>query len=245
MGLESSARLGGLLVVLVAAAAQNNCFEKYQCMFNHNDASGNELKWDLHQLCHEDFDYNTSDGAGHTTLFKICGNASQVSAGQTGRRSARNMCLSVADVCARLPDLRHARRRRPNLRLGVPPVQPVNQKLYRLRLQHPDVLHGAVLRYGEGCEGKRDAATDVSLAAADCTAQGTEYFQFYLLDVSNPGLGVQLVHAGMPSLCVTPPEPAECALKPHPPLHCTLAHASSQPRGQVPMRTKPLDWARY
>ena len=118
MGLQTNARLGGLLVALVGAAAQtrNNCFEKYQCMFNHNDANGNELKWDLHQLCHEDFDYNTSDGKGHTTLFKICGNASQVSAGQTGRRSTKT-CLSVADVCARVPDLRYARRRRPNLRL--------------------------------------------------------------------------------------------------------------------------------
>ena len=76
MGLQSSARLGGLLVVLVAASAQN-CFEKYLCVFNHNDNNGQPLSWDLYQLCHEDADYKISDGNGHTTNFKVCGNASQ------------------------------------------------------------------------------------------------------------------------------------------------------------------------
>ena len=78
-GLATRAVVAVALVGVAAAQAGKNCFEKYQCIFHH-DVNGQELSWDLHQLCHEDFDYTMSDQSGHTTHFKICGNASQTCA---------------------------------------------------------------------------------------------------------------------------------------------------------------------
>ena len=78
-GLATRAVVAVALVGVAAAQAGKNCFEKYQCIFHH-DVNGQELSWDLHQLCHEDFDYTMADQSGHTTHFKICGNASQTCA---------------------------------------------------------------------------------------------------------------------------------------------------------------------
>ena len=62
------------------AAAQDQCFEKYQCTFHHNVGT-TEYSWDLHQLCRgPGQEYAYVDSQNQTYSLNICGNTSSICA---------------------------------------------------------------------------------------------------------------------------------------------------------------------
>jgi len=64
--------------LVATAAAQGQCFEKYQCIFHH-DVNGQEYSWDLHQLCQQSGAGYVYNAPFNTTYnFNICGNTSTV-----------------------------------------------------------------------------------------------------------------------------------------------------------------------
>jgi hypothetical protein len=64
--------------LLLSLTTAQQCFEKYQCIFHH-DVGGQEYSWDMHQLCRPaGQEYTFLDAYNHTTVFNVCGMASQV-----------------------------------------------------------------------------------------------------------------------------------------------------------------------
>ena len=166
--------------VLVAAVA-GNCFEKYQCIFHH-DINGQEYSWDLHQLCHENGDYVNADAnGGHSTFFNICGNASQVCAPGYPTFDTHGVAVQL-DTSSDAPICNETAKACVDYDTGLPTccTQPcyVLVRLFTV----PISFHILSSRHL------------LSLL------QGTEFFQFYLNNPTDPDGGVKLVHSGMPSL---------------------------------------------
>lgn len=176
--------------VLVASFVSAQCFEKYQCMFFHtlNDV---EYKWDLHQLCRESGPgYIANDTANSVTHFNICGNSSAVCAPSHAVYDSHGVAVRFdSSIPTNDCDIKKT---------------PCKDYDYNL----PACCTGE-------CAILLSSATAFCYCAEfrsfnDCS-QGTEFFQFYIMDANNPRKGVFLVHAGLPSISL---ESVRCPIDP-------------------------------
>jgi hypothetical protein len=157
------------------------CFENHECIFHHV-VGGTEYSWDLHQLCRPPgAEYSYNDTGGHLTYFNVCGNTSVVCSPGYSLYHSHGVAVQVfsefpTPVCdPKSPQCTDFDNNIPTCCTTVCSVL-VRSDMITLVTPRPWLD-----RFSRN------------------TLQGDQFFQSELIDESDPGKGVVLVHTSLPT----------------------------------------------